>query len=137
VTPAVVRRSDVDVIRRWLQPPVARTVIALIIVAQVMVVFGFSISYAKRGRRIADLEEALCRERLARFSHLASDVPCPNALHVLADALPQAWTSVGHPSLDGRAGARVVGWRPASSSRQERPTVLTGLRGPTAPAWRQ
>jgi len=90
---------------------VATAAIALIVTTELAVILGFSISYANRGHRIADLEAALCRERLAQFSHLASGVQCPDAQKILAQVLPQSWVPMTQPSPDGRAGARVVGWR--------------------------
>lgn len=107
-----------DAIRRWLRPPVAAAAIALIVAIQVAVILAFSISYAHRGRTIADLEAALCRERLAQFPQLVSDTQCRDAQKILAQVLPQSWVPMTPPPSDGRAGARMVGWRlPRESPR--------------------
>jgi hypothetical protein len=104
-----------DPIRRYLDPKAARVVIALIVAAQIAAVLGFSMSYARQARRIAELEDEVCRERLARFPNLVADAPCRNAQNVLAQVLPQRWQPLAEPASAGqRFGARVVGWQAVS-----------------------
>lgn len=103
-----------DAIRRWFRPPVAAAMIALIVAIQLAAILGFSASYAQRGRRIEDLEAALCREGLAQFSRVASSVECQGAQRALAQVLPQSWVST--TLIASGAGARVIGWRPPRES---------------------
>ena len=105
-------------LRRYLAPHAARAVIALIVAAQVIGVLAFSMSYARRARRIAELEDEVCRERLARFPSLVADAPCRDAQNVLAQVLPQRWVPLAQPTSGQRFGARVVGWRPAGQEPQ-------------------
>jgi hypothetical protein len=103
--------------RRWLWPPLATAVTVLFVVAQVAIVFGFALSYIDRGKRIADLEAALCEERVARLSRLAMpQTSCPDADKILARVLPQRWTPIA-PAPAARVAARVMDSRP----RQEFP----------------
>ena len=80
-----------DAIRRYLDPLVAAVVIGFLVALQLAAVIGFSVSYAARAHRIAELEAALCRERVARFAPLTADVPCPEADRIFAQALPRVW----------------------------------------------
>ena len=107
-----------DPIRRYLAPHAARAVIALIVAAQVIAVLAFSMTYARQARRIAELEDQVCRERLARFPNLVADAPCRDAQNVLAQVLPQRWMPIAQSPSAPRVGARVVGWRPASQDLQ-------------------
>jgi hypothetical protein len=102
----------VDLIRRWLTPPVATAVIALIVGAQVAVVLAFTLSYVERGRRITELQAALCEERVGRLSRIAMpDTACPDADKILARVLPQRSTPIAR-SGSTRVAARIVEWRP-------------------------
>lgn len=104
-----------DPIRRNLAPQAARVVIALIVAAQLVAVLAVSMTYARQAKRIAELEDEVCRERLARFPNLVRerDMPCRDAQNVLAQVLPQRWVPIAQPTTSGqRLGARVVGWRP-------------------------
>ena len=95
-----------DAIRRYLEPPVAAAVIGLLIALQLVAVLAFSRSYAVRGHRITELEETICRERLARLAPLTSDVPCPEADRIFAQALPQVWTPIAQtPSTTPTQGS--------------------------------
>jgi hypothetical protein len=104
----------VDAIRRWLWPPIARVVTLVIIGVQLALVLGFVFSYIERGRRIADLETALCEERVARLSRVAMpQTSCPEADKILARALPQRWTPLAETPIS-RVPARTVDYRPRS-----------------------
>ena len=107
-----------DPIRRYLAPHAARAVISLIVAVQVLGVLAFSMTYARQARRIADLEDQVCRERLAQFPNLVADAPCRNAQNVLAQVLPQRWVPIAQSPSAPRVGARVVGWRPAGQDPQ-------------------
>jgi len=112
------RLGIMDPIRRTLAPQAAKAVVFLIVAAQVVAVLAFSMTYAKQARRIADLEDQVCRERLARFPNLVADAPCRNAQNVLAQVLPQRWVPISQTPSTPRVGARVVGWRPVKLEAQ-------------------
>ena len=93
-----------DAIRRYLEPPVAAALIALLVAAQLAAMLVFIASFAARGRRIAELEAMVCRERVARLAPLAPDVSCPDAEKIFARALP-AFVGSGHPTRDRRTSS--------------------------------
>ena len=110
-----------DTIRRWLWPPVARIVTLALIGLQLALVIGFMFSYIERGQRIADLETALCEERVARLSRVAMpQTSCPDADKILARALPQRWTPLAE-TPKSRIPARTVDYRPQSEEPIARP----------------
>jgi len=89
----------VNEIRRIFTPRVAAVMIALIVACQVVAVVGFAGIYMERGRTIEVLEDALCRERLARIAAtLRVRGECRQAEKVLASSIPQIWT----PPVPGR-----------------------------------
>jgi hypothetical protein len=99
-------------IRRWLWPPVARIVTIVLVGAQLAIVIGFVLSYVERGRRITDLETALCEERVARLSRLAvPQTSCPDADKILARVLPQRWMPLAE-TPPSRVPTRTVDYRP-------------------------
>jgi hypothetical protein len=103
-----------NAIRRWLWPPVARIVTLALISAQLAIVIGFVLSYVERGRRITDLETALCEERVARLSRLAvPQTSCPEADKILARVLPQRWMPLAE-TPPSRVRTRTVDYRPQS-----------------------
>jgi hypothetical protein len=111
----------VDTLRRWLWPPIARIVTLALIGVQLAIVVGFLLSYIERGRRIADLETALCEERVARLSRVAMpQTTCPEADKILARALPQRWTPLAE-TPPSRVPARTVDYRPRSEEPIARP----------------
>ena len=110
-----------ETIRRWLWPPFARAVTLLIVGAQLAIVIAFVLSYVERGRRISDLETALCEERVARLSRIAvPQTTCPEADKILARALPQRWMPLAEPP-SARVATRTVDYRPQPAEPEARP----------------
>jgi hypothetical protein len=67
--------------------------LAMIVACQVVAFVGFAQSYVERGRKVEALEDALCRERLARIAAtLRTPSECRQAERVLASTIPQIWT---------------------------------------------
>jgi hypothetical protein len=103
----------VNEIRRIFAPRVVTVMIALIIACQVVVLGGFARSYMERGRTIEALEDALCRERLARIAAtLVAPSDCRQAEKVLASTMPQIWTPIEPRSSPKDFAASVTRWPP-------------------------
>jgi hypothetical protein len=110
-----------DMIRRWLWPPLARAVTVILVGAQLAIVIAFVLSYVERGRRITDLETALCEERVAKLSRLAvPQTSCPDADKILARVLPQRWMPLAE-TPSSRVPTRTVDYRPRPEEPQASP----------------